>query len=102
MNDVLLDTAVAAHRLLDALPAGKRTAAAMLLDLPADYPVCDVAGDCPEYCDDDECDHDRPTVGQVTAGQLLRELRDGKSSPALVWQILLGTGNARPGIAGVS
>lgn len=98
MHDPLLDTAVAHHRALATWPPDRRLAAELLFALPMDYPVAPVVGDCPNACDDEYCDCERPTIGHLICGALLAELRSGIATPETVLEILRGQRMIRPGI----
>lgn len=78
------DTADDVHELLDALPEHQRTAAAMLLDLPDDYPI-PLAG--------------RPDQ-HIPAGRLFVAICTEQITPERVWRHLLTLGMTRPGIDG--
>ena len=82
-----LDRADETHEVIALLHRAERTAAAALLDLPPDVVVCKIS--------DSETGE---IIGDLTADQLLADLRTDVASPDVVLRILRR--NIRPGFGG--
>jgi hypothetical protein len=85
------DTASETHEVLDSLPEHQRGAAAALMALPEDYVVCLISDDI-----------NGQVVGDLTADQLLADLRTGAASPDTVWRILQQRRCLLPGLGGAT
>lgn len=86
------DTAAESHVVLDSFPEHKRTAAAMLLELPPNHRVALLC---------DPLDHDA-VVGNLTASVLLVDLWHDVATADQVVGMLTRQRMVRPGLGGAS